>query len=95
MLHAASLTVPREGKPPIVGQRADARRFRRAGFRTRPDGPWPTMPDDAVARALALISESFIAATGPGGQNVNKVATAVQLRRQRLCLGWRPKSSRG
>ena len=31
-------------------------------------------------RALALVSESFVAATGPGGQNVNKVATAVQLR---------------
>lgn len=24
------------------------------------------------SRALALVSESFIAATGPGGQNVNK-----------------------
>ena len=36
--------------------------------------------DDAVARALGLVSESFIAASGPGGQNVNKVATAVQLR---------------
>jgi len=31
------------------------------------------IPDDAL-------SESFLAATGPGGQNVNKVATAVQLR---------------
>lgn len=33
-----------------------------------------------MARALALASESFIAASGPGGQNVNKVASAVQLR---------------
>ena len=36
--------------------------------------------DEAIARALAELSESFIAAAGPGGQNVNKVATAVQLR---------------
>jgi ribosome-associated protein len=34
----------------------------------------------AIERALALASESFIAASGPGGQNVNKVATAVQIR---------------
>jgi ribosome-associated protein len=33
-----------------------------------------------IARALTLVSESFIAASGPGGQNVNKVATAVQIR---------------
>ena len=31
------------------------------------------IPEDAL-------SEAFLAATGPGGQNVNKVATAVQLR---------------
>jgi len=36
--------------------------------------------DDALGRAQAVASESFIAASGPGGQNVNKVATAVQLR---------------
>jgi ribosome-associated protein len=35
---------------------------------------------DIVERALASVSESFLAASGPGGQNVNKVATAVQLR---------------
>ena len=43
-----------------------------------------TAADDAaagaIARAAGLVEESFIAAAGPGGQNVNKVATAVQLR---------------
>jgi ribosome-associated protein len=33
-----------------------------------------------IARALELIEERFVAASGPGGQNVNKVATSVQLR---------------
>lgn len=36
--------------------------------------------DEVIQRALSLIEESFIAAAGPGGQNVNKVATAVQIR---------------
>ena len=36
-------------------------------------------PEDVVIPDEAL-SETFLAATGPGGQNVNKVASAVQLR---------------
>lgn len=36
--------------------------------------------DQVIARAHAAAQESFIASSGPGGQNVNKVATAVQLR---------------
>jgi ribosome-associated protein len=31
-------------------------------------------------RAHALAEETFLAGSGPGGQNVNKVATTVQLR---------------
>jgi ribosome-associated protein len=32
------------------------------------------------SRALRLASESFLAGSGPGGQNANKVATEVELR---------------
>jgi ribosome-associated protein len=35
---------------------------------------------DAIAIDEREITESFVRASGPGGQNVNKVASAVQLR---------------
>jgi len=41
------------------------------------------IPEDAL-------SESFLAASGPGGQNVNKVATACQLRCDVYRLGLAP-----
>jgi ribosome-associated protein len=45
--------------------------------------PSPEVPEEAL-------SESFIASTGPGGQNVNKVATACQLRCDVFKLGLAP-----
>jgi ribosome-associated protein len=47
------------------------------------------MPDDFDIPEEAL-SERFLAATGPGGQNVNKVASACQLRVDVFKLGLSP-----
>jgi len=41
-------------------------------------------------RALEIAEEKFIASSGPGGQNVNKVASAVQLRVDVFQLGMPP-----
>ena len=46
-------------------------------------------PEDVEIPEDAL-SEKFLAATGPGGQNVNKVATACQLRVDVFKLGLSP-----
>jgi len=48
----------------------------------------------AIAMAFDLpeeyLEETFLASTGPGGQNVNKVATACQLRVDVYALGLQP-----
>ena len=45
------------------------------------------MKPDEVSLPEEALSESFLASTGPGGQNVNKVATACQLRCDVFALG--------
>lgn len=44
------------------------------------DEPASSGPEPLAARAIRLAQESFLAGSGPGGQNANKVATEVELR---------------
>jgi ribosome-associated protein len=46
--------------------------------------------NEILQRALDLADESYLAGTGPGGQNVNKVATTVQLRLNVYALRLQP-----
>ena len=48
------------------------------------------MPAEEIAIPEEALSEKFLAATGPGGQNVNKVASACQLRVDVYRLGLAP-----
>jgi len=50
-----------------------------SGRKMDDDTPKP-QAEPLSARAIRLAEESFLAGSGPGGQNANKVATEVELR---------------
>jgi len=84
----------RVGKPPIAATAPLPTDFLTLGFADptpSSEEPKPCPPTSSISRALAAIEESFIASAGPGGQNVNKVATAVQIRLDIFALRLSPK----
>ena len=78
------------GKPPVEATAPLPPTFVSAGF-----GGIDLAAVDAFEIPEEALSETFLAASGPGGQNVNKVATAVPAALRRLRLGLAPDVYRG